>query len=213
MTIDGKEISYDQNGLIPAIIQDEKTGEVLMLAYMNKESLEKTVETKETWFYSRSRQELWHKGATSGNRQLVKRISFDCDQDTVLVQVEPMGPACHTGKRTCFYETAFEEHTPIRSIVHEVVEEIKDRRDNPIEGSYTTYLFNEGVDKVLKKVGEESTEVVIGAKNRDKEELTNELADLTYHTLVLMEMLDVSVEDVKGILRERRPKKEVLRDE
>lgn len=213
MTIDGKEISYDQNGLIPAIIQDEKTGEVLMLAYMNKESLEKTVETKETWFYSRSRQELWHKGATSGNRQLVKRISFDCDQDAVLVQVEPMGPACHTGKRTCFYETAFEEHTPIRSIVHEVVEEIKDRRDNPIEGSYTTYLFNEGVDKVLKKVGEESTEVVIGAKNRDKEELTNELADLTYHTLVLMEMLDVSVEDVKGILRERRPKKEVLRDE
>lgn len=213
MMIDGKEISYDQNGLIPAIIQDDKTGEVLMLAYMNKASLEKTIETKETWFYSRSRQELWHKGATSGNRQLVKRISFDCDQDAVLVQVETTGPACHTGKRTCFHKTAFEEQTSIRSIVHEVVEEIKDRRDNPIEGSYTTYLFNEGVDKVLKKVGEEATEVVIGAKNRDKEELTNELADLTYHTLVLMEMLDVSVEDVKGILRDRRPKKEVLRDE
>lgn len=213
MTIDIEALFYDQNGLIPAVVQDEKNGEVLMLAYMNKASLEKTLETKETWFYSRSRQELWHKGATSGNRQLVKRLSFDCDQDAILIQVEPMGPACHTGKRTCFHETAFEEQTSIRTIVHEVVEEIKDRRDNPLEGSYTTYLFNEGIDKVLKKVGEESTEVVIGAKNRDKEELTNELADLTYHTLVLMELLDVSVEDVKGILRDRRPKKEVSSDE
>lgn len=213
MTIDIEALFYDQNGLIPAVVQDEKNGEVLMLAYMNKESLEKTLETKETWFYSRSRQELWHKGATSGNRQLVKRLSFDCDQDAILIQVEPMGPACHTGRRTCFHETAFEEQTSIRTIVHEVVEEIKDRRDNPLEGSYTTYLFNEGIDKVLKKVGEESTEVVIGAKNRDKEELTNELADLTYHTLVLMELLDVSVEDVKGILRDRRPKKEVSSDE
>lgn len=213
MTFDFERISYDQNGLIPAVVQEEKTGKVLMLAYMNRESLEKTFETKETWFYSRSRQELWHKGATSGNRQLVKRISFDCDQDAVLLQVVPIGPACHTGKRTCFHETAFEEQTSIRTIVHEIVGEIKDRRANPVERSYTTYLFNEGVDKVLKKVGEEATEVVIGAKNRDKEELTNELADLTYHTLVLMEMMDVSVEDVKGILRERRPKKEVLRDE
>ena len=212
MIIDINAVSFDQNGLIPAIIQDEKNGEVLMLAYMNKESLEKTVQTKETWFYSRSRQELWHKGATSGNRQIVKRVSFDCDKDAVLVQVEPMGPACHTGKQTCFHETAFEEQASIRTIVHEIAAEISDRRNHPVEGSYTSYLFNEGVDKVLKKVGEESTEVVIGAKNQDKEELTNELADLTYHTLVLMELLDVTVEDVKGILRDRRPKNEVLRD-
>ena len=212
MIIDINTVSFDQNGLIPAIIQDEKNGEVLMLAYMNKESLEKTVQTKETWFYSRSRQELWHKGATSGNRQIVKRVSFDCDKDAVLVQVEPMGPACHTGKQTCFHETAFEEQASIRTIVHEIAAEISDRRNHPVEGSYTSYLFNEGVDKVLKKVGEESTEVVIGAKNQDKEELTNELADLTYHTLVLMELLDVTVEDVKGILRDRRPKNEVLRD-
>ncbi|WOV88488.1 bifunctional phosphoribosyl-AMP cyclohydrolase/phosphoribosyl-ATP diphosphatase HisIE [Sporosarcina oncorhynchi] len=213
MIIDINTVSFDQNGLIPAVIQDEKNGEVLMLAYMNKESLEKTVQTKETWFYSRSRQELWHKGATSGNRQIVKRVSFDCDKDAVLVQVEPMGPACHTGKQTCFHETAFEEQASIRTIVHEIAAEISDRRNHPVEGSYTSYLFNEGVDKVLKKVGEESTEVVIGAKNQDKEELTNELADLTYHTLVLMELLDVTVEDVKGVLRDRRPKNEVLRDE
>ena len=213
MIIDVTTVSFDQNGLIPAIIQDEKNGEVLMLAYMNKESLEKTLKTKETWFYSRSRQELWHKGATSGNRQIVKRVSFDCDTDAVLVQVKQMGPACHTGKQTCFHKTIFEEQMPYRTVIHEIAAEIKDRRNHPVEGSYTSYLFNEGVDKVLKKVGEESTEVVIGAKNQDKEELTNELADLTYHTLVLMELLDVSIEDIKGILRHRRPKIEGLRDE
>ncbi|MCM3743729.1 bifunctional phosphoribosyl-AMP cyclohydrolase/phosphoribosyl-ATP diphosphatase HisIE [Sporosarcina luteola] len=204
---------YDQNGLVPAIVQDERTGEVLMLAYMNRESIEKTLDTKETWFYSRSRQELWNKGATSGNRQAVKRISVDCDQDAILIQVAPAGPACHTGETTCFHSIGFEESGSVRSVVHEVVDEIKIRRANPVEGSYTSYLFREGVDKVLKKIGEESTEVVIGAKNRDKDEVTNELADLTYHTLVLMELLDVSVDEVKAILRERRPKKEVVLDE
>ncbi|MGG0669755.1 bifunctional phosphoribosyl-AMP cyclohydrolase/phosphoribosyl-ATP diphosphatase HisIE [Sporosarcina koreensis] len=198
------ELTFDENGLIPAIIQDETTGEVLMLAYMNRESIQKTLETKETWFYSRSRQELWNKGATSSNRQIVKRLSVDCDQDAILLHVEPLGPACHTGETTCFYTNGFEEDRSVRTVVHEIVDEIKERRANPIEGSYTSYLFREGVDKVLKKIGEESTEVVIGAKNRDKHELTNELADLTYHTLVLMELLDVSIDDVKTILKNRR---------
>lgn len=207
------ELTFDQNGLIPAIVQDERTGEVLMLAYMNRESIQKTLETNETWFYSRSRQELWNKGATSGNRQIVKRLSVDCDRDTILLQVAPTGPACHTGETTCFYTNAFEKSRSVRGVVYEIVDEIKERRANPIEGSYTSYLFREGVDKVLKKIGEESTEVVIGAKNRDKNEITNELADLTYHTLVLMELLDVSIDDVKAILRERRPKKEVEQDD
>ena len=206
MQIDIDSLSYDSNGLIPAIVQDERTGDVLMLAYMNRESVQKTLETKETWFYSRSRQELWNKGATSGNRQIVKRLSVDCDQDSILLEVEPIGPACHTGETTCFHSIGFEEKRSVRGIVQNLVDDIKDRRANPVEGSYTSYLFREGVDKVLKKVGEESTEVVIGAKNRDTVELTNELADLTYHTLVLMELLDVSVDDVKTILLDRRPK-------
>ncbi|MFS0574736.1 bifunctional phosphoribosyl-AMP cyclohydrolase/phosphoribosyl-ATP diphosphatase HisIE [Sporosarcina sp. 179-K 3D1 HS] len=211
MSIDLKSLKFDENGLIPAIVQDDQTGNVLMLAYMNQEALQKTLETKETWFYSRSRQELWNKGATSGNKQTVKRISIDCDQDTILLQVNPQGPACHTGETTCFYTKIFEEEASIREVVQEVAEEIRVRKDNPVEGSYTTYLFREGLDKVLKKVGEESTEVVIGAKNHDKEEVTNELADLVYHSLVMMEILDVTIEDVKTVLRKRRPRKEVLR--
>jgi phosphoribosyl-ATP pyrophosphohydrolase/phosphoribosyl-AMP cyclohydrolase len=213
MTLQIDNLAFDEKGLIPAIVQDDRTGKVLMLAYMNKEALQKTIDTKETWFFSRSRQELWNKGATSGNHQTVKRLLFDCDQDALLVQVVPKGPACHTGEETCFYETAFEEETSNREVVQEVVAEIKDRRNNPVEGSYTTYLFREGLDKILKKVGEETTEVVIGAKNRDKAEVASELADLTYHSLVLMEELGVTVEDVKNVLRKRRPKKEVLRDE
>jgi len=213
MTIQIDSLTFDENGLIPAIVQDERTGNVLMLAYMNKEALQKTIDTKETWFYSRSRQELWNKGATSGNRQTVKNLALDCDNDSLLIQVMPLGPACHTGEVTCFHNQIFEGVVPTRSIVHEITDEIKNRRANPIDGSYTTYLFREGLDKILKKVGEETTEVVIGAKNRDKAEVTSELADLTYHSLVLMEELGVSVEDVKGELRKRRPKSEVLRDE
>jgi len=206
MNINIENITFDDNGLIPAVVQDEQTGNVLMLAYMNKEALQKTIETQETWFYSRSRQELWHKGATSGNRQTVKRLTLDCDQDALLVEVVPMGPACHTGEETCFYQTAFEEQESKREIIHELVEEIKHRKANPVEGSYTSYLFREGIDKVLKKVGEESSEVIIGAKNEDKEELTSELADLVYHSLVLMEIADVSVDDVKKVLLKRRSK-------
>lgn len=199
-------VSFDEKGLVPAIVQDDKTGIVLMLAYMNKEALSKTIETKETWFFSRSRQELWNKGATSGNRQIVKRISLDCDQDAILVQVEPMGPACHTGESTCFYKTEFEEEPSNRQIIFEVIAEINNRRKNPVEGSYTSYLFREGIDKVLKKIGEESSEVIIGAKNEDKQELTSELADLLYHSLVLMEIADVSLSDVKNELLRRRTK-------
>lgn len=213
MTLQIHTLSFDENGLIPAIVQDDRTGNVLMLAYMNKESLQKTIDTKETWFFSRSRQELWNKGATSGNRQMVKNLSLDCDSDAILVQVTPMGPACHTGEVTCFHKQIFDEVVQTRSIVHEITDEIKNRRANPVEGSYTSYLFREGLDKILKKVGEETTEVVIGAKNRDKAEVTSELADLTYHSLVLMEELGVSVEDVKNELRKRRPKSEVLRGE
>ncbi|PID20769.1 bifunctional phosphoribosyl-AMP cyclohydrolase/phosphoribosyl-ATP pyrophosphatase [Sporosarcina sp. P3] len=213
MTLDINALKFDDKGLIPAVVQDDRTGEVLMLAYMNKESIEKTLETNETWFYSRSRQELWNKGATSGNTQQVQRISVDCDQDTLLVQVTPEGPACHTGEKTCFFTTVKEIEESLREVVYEVIDEIADRKANPIDGSYTTYLFNEGIDKVLKKVGEESTEVVIGAKNADKEEVSNEIADLVYHTLVLMNILDVDLTDVQQVLRERRPKKEVPRNE
>ena len=208
MTIEIDNITFDEKGLVPAIVQDNQTGNVLMLAYMNEEALRKTLETKETWFYSRSRQELWNKGATSGNRQIVKRLSLDCDNDALIVQVEPQGPACHTGENSCFYKTVFEEESPNREIVHEVIAEIKDRRKNPVEGSYTSYLFREGIDKVLKKVGEESSEVIIGAKNEDKEELTSELSDLMYHSLVLMEIADVSLSDVKNELLKRRTKPE-----
>lgn len=202
MTIN--KIQYDEKGLVPAIIQDYSTGEVLMLAYMNDLSLGKTIETKETWFFSRSRQELWHKGATSGNRQRVERMTVDCDQDALLIEVTPLGPACHTGERTCFSEIIEGEEQTARTIVYEVIREIQKRAEQPVEGSYTSYLLREGIDKVLKKVGEESSEVIIGAKNADHEELTNELADLLYHTLVLMEITDVTVADIKAQLVKRR---------
>jgi len=208
MTLEIEKIKFDDKGLIPAIVQDSQTGNVLMLAYMNEDSLQKTLETKETWFFSRSRQELWNKGATSGNRQIVKELSLDCDNDTLLVQVEPQGPACHTGKETCFNNVTFKDEEPNRQIVHEIVAEIKKRRKNPVEGSYTSYLFREGIDKVLKKIGEESSEVIIGAKNEDKQELTSELADLIYHSLVLMEISEVSLSDVKNELLKRRTSSE-----
>lgn len=208
MSIQIENITFDESGLIPAIVQDEQSGSVLMLAYMNKEALDKTLTTKETWFYSRSRQELWNKGATSGNRQIVKRLSLDCDDDAILVEVTPKGPACHTGEESCFYRTAFEESETNRQIVHDLTTEISHRKENPVEGSYTSYLFREGIDKVLKKVGEESSEVIIGAKNEDKQELTSELADLVYHSLVLMEISGVTVGDVKKELQKRRIKDE-----
>lgn len=200
-------IKYDEKGLIPAIVQDDVSGKVLMLAYMNEEALKKTIETKETWFYSRSRQDLWNKGATSGNKQQVKNIAFDCDQDTVLLTVTPEGPACHTGETTCFYNFLDQNQPTTQDVIYRIVDVIENRRNNPVEGAYTTYLFNEGIDKVLKKVGEEASEVIIGAKNNDKEEIKWEVADLIYHTLVLLNMTDVSIADIKDVLYQRHMQK------
>lgn len=197
------QLSFDGQGLIPAIVQDANTGKVLTLAYMNEASLTKTIETNETWFYSRSRKQLWNKGETSGNKQKVKKISYDCDADAILVQVEPLGPACHTGEESCFYHELYTNEEPAADIIDRVVDIIKARRNSPQEGSYTTYLFNEGIDKILKKVGEESTEVIIGAKNNDNEELTAEISDLIYHVLVLMELQGVTVSDIKQELLKR----------
>lgn len=208
-----QKVMYDENGLIPAVVQDHTTGNVLMLAYMNEAALQKTIETKETWFYSRSRQELWNKGATSGNRQRVKNIALDCDQDAILITVAPLGPACHTGAESCFFETVLSEKEAKRDVIHTLAGVIKKRKNNPEEGSYTTYLFNEGIDKVLKKVGEEASEVIIGAKNNDKAEIKWEIADLVYHTLVLMEMTDLSIDDIKSVLYERHYGKKDEADE
>ena len=208
MTLNLDELTFDENGLLPAIVQDASSGKVLTLAYMNKESLEKTLETGETWFYSRSRQTLWNKGETSGNKQLVKTIIADCDRDALLVQVEPLGPACHTGEETCFHQLLSEKELPIFNIIPQVIEKIKDRRENPVSGAYTTYLFEKGLDKMLKKVGEETSEVIIAAKNEDKEELTAEISDLLYHLLVVMETSGVTLNDIKTELMKRHLEKE-----
>lgn len=201
-------IKYDASGLVPAIVQDFKTGEVLMLAYMNSESLKKTVETGRTWFYSRSRQSLWNKGETSGNFQNVKNMYFDCDADSILVQVEQIGPACHTGSRSCFFNKLVEsDETPAEAgIMGRLYELITERKSNPVEGSYTNYLFDKGIDKILKKVGEEASEVIIGAKNSDKDETVYEISDLVYHLLVLMVDMGIEIDDIKKELDKRHKK-------
>ncbi|MGR3765773.1 bifunctional phosphoribosyl-AMP cyclohydrolase/phosphoribosyl-ATP diphosphatase HisIE [Rossellomorea sp. NS-SX7] len=204
------EVKYDEKGLVPAIVQDAETKEVLTLAYMNETSLAKTLETGETWFYSRSRQELWHKGGTSGNTQAVKSIVWDCDKDALLVLVDKNGPACHKGEESCFHEDVFgESAAPAASeenILLTLEALISDREKERPEGAYTTYLFEKGVDKILKKVGEEASEVIIAAKNRDAEELKWEVADLLYHVLVLLREQDLPLEEVLGVLVERHNK-------
>ncbi|CUB13184.1 Phosphoribosyl-ATP pyrophosphatase [Bacillus subtilis] len=203
------ELRFNEDGLIPAIVQDAASKEVLTLAYMNKESYEKTLETKETWFYSRSRQALWHKGETSGNTQAVKGIRYDCDQDALLVLVEPSGPACHTGSYSCFTKEQTEEQAAGRfGIMNELERVIAERQAEMPEGAYTTYLFREGVDKILKKVGEEASEVIIAAKNRDHEELKWEAADLLYHLLVLLREQALPLDDVLDVLKKRHSEKE-----
>ncbi|MFC7803575.1 bifunctional phosphoribosyl-AMP cyclohydrolase/phosphoribosyl-ATP diphosphatase HisIE [Bacillus subtilis] len=206
------ELRFNEDGLIPAIVQDAASKEVLTLAYMNKESYEKTLETKETWFYSRSRQALWHKGETSGNTQAVKGIRYDCDQDALLVLVEPSGPACpacHTGSYSCFTKEQTEEQAADRfGIMNELERVIAERQAEMPEGAYTTYLFREGVDKILKKVGEEASEVIIAAKNRDHEELKWEAADLLYHLLVLLREQSLPLDDVLDVLKKRHSEKE-----
>jgi phosphoribosyl-ATP pyrophosphohydrolase/phosphoribosyl-AMP cyclohydrolase len=178
------EIKYDANGLVPAIAQDIATGEVLMLAYMNEESVQLTLETNIAHYYSRSRKEIWKKGATSGNSQEVKSFHYDCDGDTILIKVVQTGVACHTGTYSCF-TNELKSSTVNKNTIGDLYKVVLDRKLNPVEGSYTAYLFDEGVDKILKKVGEESAEVIIGAKN-NKEELVYEASDLVYHLLVLL---------------------------
>lgn len=205
-----EEITFDEKGLIPAIVQDETTKEVLTLAYMNRESLEKSIETGETWFFSRSRQELWHKGATSGNTQKISEMKVDCDQDALVVLVKPAGPACHKGEISCFTENIYKRKeasdTPNTQILLKLEQIIKEREEVRPEGAYTTYLFEKGLDKILKKVGEEAAEVIIAAKNRDSEELKWEAADLIYHLLVLLREQKLPFAEILNVLEKRHEK-------
>ena len=194
------DIRFDERGLVPAIVQDAATREVLTLAYMNRESLARTLETKQTWFWSRSRNELWHKGETSGNTQEVVNLALDCDADAIIVLVKPAGPACHTGAVSCF-DTQPPALGPLLDQLYELIQSRE--RERPA-GSYTTYLFAEGLDKILKKVGEESAETIIAAKNDDDARLTAETADLVYHLLVLLVARGVSLTDIAQELGKRR---------
>jgi phosphoribosyl-ATP pyrophosphohydrolase/phosphoribosyl-AMP cyclohydrolase len=196
------EIHFDERGLIPAIVQNAATREVLTLAYMNRESLQRTIETKQTWFWSRSRNELWHKGATSGNTQEVVSLALDCDRDAIIVLVNPAGPACHTGAVSCFdVETRPDDLGPLLDQLYALIQSRE--RERPA-GSYTTYLFQEGLDKILKKLGEESAETIIAAKNDDDERLTAEASDLVYHLLVLLVARGVSLNEIAAELGQRR---------
>lgn len=208
-SFDMKSIQFDESGLIPVVVQHAQTKEVLTVAYMNEESLQVTIKTKETWFYSRSRQELWNKGAVSGHTQQVVAIRTDCDNDALVVEVLPNGPACHTGETTCFHKIIQKSGNSIGSfdILSNLVKVIQEREQSMPEGAYTTYLFEKGVDKIGKKIGEEATEVVIAAKNRDAEELKWESADLLYHLLVLLQEQKVDLYDVLETLQKRHESK------
>jgi phosphoribosyl-AMP cyclohydrolase / phosphoribosyl-ATP pyrophosphohydrolase len=196
------DVKFDERGLIPAIVQNAATREVLTLAYMNRESLTKTIETQQTWFWSRSRGELWHKGETSGNTQKVVSLTLDCDGDAIVVLVDPAGPACHTGATSCF-ETG-SNATGIGSVLDRLYELIESRERERPSNSYTTYLFDEGLDKILKKVGEETAETIIAAKNEDRGRLVSEVSDLMYHLLVLLVARGVSLEEISRELGQRR---------
>ena len=196
------ELKYNKDGLIPAIVQDHYSKKVLMLAYMKAESHKITINEGKTCFWSRSRQELWRKGATSGNTQQVVSIRTDCDKDTLLIDVIKNGPACHTGSETCFFEEIVAPEAEEFSY-EGLYEMLLGRKINKKEGSYTTYLFEKGIDKILKKVGEECTEVIIGAKGGDKAETVYEIADLLYHVTVLMIEMGISLEEVTAELAKR----------
>jgi phosphoribosyl-ATP pyrophosphohydrolase/phosphoribosyl-AMP cyclohydrolase len=228
-----EDLKFDEYGLIPAIVQDTHTREVLTLAYMNRESLERTVATNATWFWSRSRGELWHKGQTSGNTQRVIELILDCDQDAIVVLVEPTGPACHTGERTCFHnaigsdvrvltpgiERSAEalqskvrtnegrkdnrEAEDLGALLNQLYDLVESRKRERPDGSYTTYLFNEGLDKILKKVGEESAETIIAAKNENTNGLVAEVSDLIYHVLVLLVERGVSLDEIRQEMAQR----------
>lgn len=199
------KIKFDEKGLVPAIAQDINTKEVLMLAYMNKESLKKTLETGKATYYSRSRSELWQKGETSGHIQNIKGIYYDCDADTILLKVEQVGVACHTGSYSCFFNPIIEEEKVAGAeILQEVYNVVLDRQENPKEGSYTNYLLEKGIDKILKKVGEETAEVIIASKNEGNDELRYEASDLLYHLMVLFVNKELKLQDVYEELQKRR---------
>ncbi|WP_288679892.1 bifunctional phosphoribosyl-AMP cyclohydrolase/phosphoribosyl-ATP diphosphatase HisIE [uncultured Brachyspira sp.] len=197
------KLKFDDKGLIPAIIIDYYTKEVLTLAYMNKESLEISLKEGKTCFYSRSRKELWRKGETSKNYQHIQSIKSDCDNDALVIEVIKDGPACHTGAESCFMNEIYQKENYKDFSVYKLYELIRGRKINMTEGSYTTYLFNSGIDKILKKIGEESSEVIIGAKNGSKEEIIYELSDLLYHSLVLMVEKNITLNDIKDELSKR----------
>lgn len=211
-----EEAKFGEGGLLPAVVQDIRSGDVLMVAYMSRAAMGKTIETGEAWFWSRSRQSLWNKGETSGNKMLVKRMALDCDRDTLLLQVEPLGPACHTGAASCFIseEPTDESDKVVRfegeNVLAELDEQIKDRKENPVEGSYTNKLLDAGIERILRKVGEESGEFIIAAMNAKggdaaaKRLAAEELADLIYHAEVALTSLGSSFHEVEKVLVERR---------
>ncbi|WP_084295254.1 bifunctional phosphoribosyl-AMP cyclohydrolase/phosphoribosyl-ATP diphosphatase HisIE [Caldanaerobius polysaccharolyticus] len=208
MGINLDELKFDENGLIPAVIQDVYTKEVLMLAYMNKESIELTIKTGKVNFYSRSRKTLWLKGETSGNYLNLKRLEYDCDADALLVEVIPEGPVCHTGNKSCFYRTMYKSEDAPEGvgIIKKLSERIADRKKHPVDGSYTNYLLDKGIDKILKKVGEECAETIIAAKNNSPEEITYEVSDLVYHLLVMLAERGVDVNRIYDELARRYKK-------
>jgi phosphoribosyl-ATP pyrophosphohydrolase/phosphoribosyl-AMP cyclohydrolase len=217
MSFDSTQIQFDDRGLIPAIVQDARTGEVLTLAYMNAESLERTLATRETWFWSRSRSELWHKGATSGNIQRVAEIRQDCDGDALVVLVVPAGPACHTGKRSCFHRDIEGEVVDddglgqsLGTVLDELYDLIESRQRERPEGSYTTYLFEKGLDKILKKLGEEASETIIAAKNDEMGQLVSESSDLLYHLIVLLVERGVKLDSIREELVQRRARRKEI---
>ena len=198
-----KDLKFDENGLIPAIVVDALNKKVLTLAYMNKESLKVSLEQKKTCFYSRSRKELWLKGETSGNYQHIISITADCDRDALVVMVEKDGPACHLGTESCFNDKLYITEGKNEFSIDELYNLLQNRKQTLPEGSYTTYLFQKGIDKILKKVGEECTEVIIAGKANDKKETIYEIADLCYHAMVLMVEMGITVEDVECELASR----------
>ncbi len=201
-----KELKFGPDGLLPTIVQEYGTGEVLMLAYVNEESLNKTIESRTTWFYSRSRKELWNKGQTSGNTQELVSIKYDCDMDSILMLVKQKGIACHTGEKSCFYRSLYndkDEEIRLADILMKVYEKVEDRKKNPKAESYTNYLLDKGLDKILKKIGEEAAETIIAAKNQDKNELIYETSDLLYHLTVLLVKKDLTYEDIALELSKR----------
>ncbi len=200
-----EKINYNEQGLVPAIAQDYLDATVLMMAWMNQESLQKSLQTGEAWYWSRSRQELWHKGATSGHIQKIRTIRYDCDNDTLLLTIEQVGDiACHTGERSCFHQIDHSKALPPCDTLSELFKIISDRKEHPVEGSYTCKLFEGGDNKILKKIGEEAAEVVMACKDNDPQEIVNEVADLFYHSLVALAYHQVSLRDVYKKLQERR---------